>query len=498
MVQFGRLLRWLFGINAVLFSAIVCRYLWTWDATGGTIGRILIYAALAAIYGTAFFMLGKGGPRARYWALAASALNVPFYWIVQPAWVWTLAGFLGLWIFLRQETVDQLATATVKQARTRGDGTSSSMDLLANLILFAGFLLAGSYWTNWAIRERLPEYSSVPMRLLLIEAALLVTTLAHESGHAIAALCLKMKIRRFVVGPLEGSFRSGRWQLKFRPAGFLGAPGGVGVVPSTLVNLRNRHALVAAGGPLASLTDGLIAIWFALDSKGHSWESLWVLAANISTLSLLAFVFNLIPMRPESVYSDGARIFQLLSRSPWADVHLALSMGSCTLASPMRPRDCDIAVLERAAAFLTRGMEALVIRVQVQTHFHDCGMIPEAVQALKDAERVYFESAVDLRADLHKSFVFANAFLKRDAARARQWWDRMEAKGPASMDAEYWVARCALLWVEGDLEGADTALRASSTLLAELPRVGAYDYDRDCAAQLESAIAAGCEIRLSA
>jgi hypothetical protein len=136
--------------------------------------------------------------------------------------------------------------------------------------------------------------------------------------------------------------------------------------------------------------------------------------------------------------------------------------------------------------------------VQVQTHFHDCGMIPEAVQALQDAERVYFESAVDLRADLHKSFVFANAFLKRDAARARQWWERMEAKGTAAVDAEYWFTRSALLWVEGDLDGAEAALHASSTLMAQLPRVGAYDYDRDCAAQLQSAIAECCEIRLSA
>jgi len=507
VAQFGKLLRWLFGINAILFCAVSVRYIWAfpalvthdWSGAGASAERLVAYAVLAGVFATAFFALGKGGAKARWWALGASALNVPFYWIVQPAWLWTVAGILGLYVFWRQETVDQLAVRVRKPIRTRGDGTSSSMDLLANVVLFAGFLLAGSYWASWAIRERLPDYASVFMRLLMIEAAMLITTLAHESGHALAALTFKMKVRRFVVGPLEGSFRSGRWQFHFRAAGFLGTPGGVGVVPSSLENLRQRHALVAAGGPLASLTVGLISMWAALSAKGHSWEGLWMLAAYVSTLSLLAFAFNIIPMRPESVYSDGARIYQLLVRSPWADVHLALSMGSCTLASPMRPRDCDIAVIQRAAAFLRRGMEALLLRVQVQCYFHDSGMIPEAVAALEDAEVVYAESAVDLRADLHKSFVFANAFLKRDAARARQWWERMEAKGSASMDAEYWLSRSALLWIEGDLEEAEAALRTSVTLMEELPHVGAFEYDRDCALQLQAIFAlAGCTMRLSA
>jgi Peptidase M50B-like len=498
MAQTGKLLRWLFGINAILFCAITVRYIFillgavgagaVGEGAVGSIARLSGYTAMAAVYGAAFLMLKKGGRWARYLALTASVLNLPFYWVVEPAWMWSVAGAMGLVVFWRQKNVDQLSMKTVKPPRTRGDGTSSSIDVLANVALFSGFLVAGFYWANWSARQRLPNHDSLLARLLIIEVAMLFTTVAHESGHAIAALLLKMKLRRFVVGPIEGSFRSGRWQLRFRAAGFLGAPGGVGVVPSTLTDLRRRHVLVAAAGPVASLAFGLLAMGAAFSAKGHWWEAAWMPAAYAATFSLLSFAFNLIPMRPTSVYSDGARIYQLLGRSPWGDVHLALSMGSCTLASPMRPRDCDIHVLNRATAFLTKGMEALLLRVQAQTYFHDCGMVPEAVQSLQDAEAVYAESIDDLRADLHKSFVFANAFLKQDAAHARQWWERMEAKGSATMDAEYWFSRSALLWIEGDIAEADAALEQSVAMMKELPPVGAYEYDRDCVEQLRVAI----------
>jgi hypothetical protein len=121
-------------------------------------------------------------------------------------------------------------------------------------------------------------------------------------------------------------------------------------------------------------------------------------------------------------------------------------------------------------------------------------LIPKAIKALEGAEAVYDESVGDMRADLHKSFVFANAFLKRDAVRARQWWDRMEAKGSATEDAEYWFSRSALLLAEGSLNEAEAALNVSAEMMRELPRVGAYDYERDCVGQIRVAMEANITI----
>jgi hypothetical protein len=228
-------------------------------------------------------------------------------------------------------------------------------------------------------------------------------------------------------------------------------------------------------------------MWAAIESNGQPLEPAWMLAAYTSTFSLLAFLFNMIPMRPESVYSDGARIYQLLSRSRWADVYLALSMGSCINASPMRPRDCDLHVLNRATALLTSGMEALLLRVQLQICYHDRGLLPEAVTALEDAEAVYNNFITGLRTDLHKTFVFGNAFLKRDAAQARLWWNRMEAAGSAEEDAEYWFSLSALHWVEGDPVQAEEDWQKSRALISEVPGTGAEEYERDCLAHMRAA-----------
>ncbi len=498
MVQLGKILRWFFGLNAVLFGAISFRYLLTISQSltfpgrdsGDAVLRLSAYAVMAGFYGAAFFLMRKGGRKARFWALCASGINIPFYWIVQPAWMWTAAGVIGLVVFWRQEVVDQLAVKPAKAPRTRGDGTSSSMDLLANVSLFVGFLAASSLWASWAIRVKIPDSQGFLVQLLFIEGALLLTTLAHEGGHALAAILLKMKVRRFVVGPLEGSFRSGKWLWGFRWAGFLGAPGGVGVVPTAMHDLRKNHVLVAAAGPVASLALGLTALWAAISSQGHFWEPAWKLAAYTCTFSLLACLFNLIPVRPESVYSDGARIYQLLGRSGWADVHLALSMASCTMASSMRPRDCDLEVQQRAMAFLKQGMEALVLRLQAFACYHDRGQVPDAISALEQAEAVFEDSVRDMRADLYKNLVFGNAFLKRDASRARHWWERMEAKGNATQDAEYWFTVSALLLAEGRVEKSAEAWRKSSELAANFPNAGSYEYERDCIEQLRIAIAA--------
>jgi hypothetical protein len=503
MAQIAKILRWFFGLNALMFAAMGGRFLWafppfithSWTGSAGMIVQLLAYLGAAAIFGMACWKLGEGSEAGRRWALAASGINITFYWMVHPAWMWSVAGVVGVLIFRRQRTVEEMAA---KMPRVRGDGTSSTVDLIANVAMICGFLVGCLFWAAWGARHRLPDDASVSTRLLSMEIAALLTTLFHEAGHVMGARFMNMELRRFVVGPIEGFFRSGKWAFRFYPPGLLGAPGSVGVVPASMEKLRERHAVVAAAGPLASLLLGLGTLWATLSAKGSPWEPEWRVLAFTATFSLLCFLFNAIPMRPGSMYSDGARIYQLLGRGPWADVHLALSMGSCTLASPMRPRDVDIEVVRRAMAFLTRGTEALLLRVQAKDYFHDCGRVPEALQALEDAERVYADSAPNLRADLHKSFVFANAFLKRDRSAARLWWQRMEAKQGATVDAEYWMSYSALLWSEERSEEGRAAWEKSEALMRDGAPVGAFEYDRDCLAQLRAALDAGCQVPMSA
>jgi hypothetical protein len=113
-------------------------------------------------------------------------------------------------------------------------------------------------------------------------------------------------------------------------------------------------------------------------------------------------------------------------------------------------------------------------------HFLDCGELPEAAQAMSDAEAVYLEIAAEVPAELHAGFVFGNAYVKRDAVAARQWWQRLEEKKPTKFDGDYWLAHCALHWIEGNLYIAKDSWHTGAAMVSQLPAAGAYDFDRSC------------------
>jgi hypothetical protein len=90
-------------------------------------------------------------------------------------------------------------------------------------------------------------------------------------------------------------------------------------------------------------------------------------------------------------------------------------------------------------------------------------------------------------AALHTDFIFANALLRRDAVAARRWWQRMDAKKVTTMNADYWRARAAMLWIENQTTQAEEAYQKG---LALVPKgsAGVYEFDRWCFAQLRAAM----------
>jgi hypothetical protein len=107
---------------------------------------------------------------------------------------------------------------------------------------------------------------------------------------------------------------------------------------------------------------------------------------------------------------------------------------------------------------------------------------------LAEAENIYRESALNLHGPLHTVFVFGCAYAQRNAAAARQWWDRMHEKKPTEFNSDYWRAKSALHWIEGDLEEANTAWNKCNDLAQQLPQAGAYEFDRYCCSLLRRAI----------
>jgi len=153
-------------------------------------------------------------------------------------------------------------------------------------------------------------------------------------------------------------------------------------------------------------------------------------------------------------------------------------LAGASLVSPVRPRDYDINAIHRAAEEITQCRQGLLLRLLGYSYFLDCADLHKAAGELAQAGTIYNESASDAPAEFVTAFVFGSAYIGRNADCARWWWAHVEAKKPARLNVEYWLARAALLWIETDLKAASESLEKARALAKELPAFGAYDFER--------------------
>ena len=445
----------------------------------------------SVVYAMAWWTVWRRKRSARGWAITASLLFVVHSGLVlyvarnfsQQAALWNVIltvlaiGVAGLIVFSPRNLAARLDENSPVQPSFPGDGTNAVMDKLIWVLAFAGYVFGSYQWRRWAVAERLEIHSGL-VYLLEILLASLVVVMVHELGHAIVGKALGMKLCAFIVGPFQWRIEGGKWEFNFLPAKIFASDGATGVVPTTLEHFRANTVCMIAAGPFASLIGGLLAFCAAFTAPNSHWEPAWQLLTLITTLSLLASILNLIPFRTGTSYSDGAQIYQLLSNGPLSDYQRALSSVRSTLVTPLLPRDYDIEAIQRAAVSIAHGPRVLHLRLLASSYYLDCGHVPEAIQELTLAEAIYEESASEIPVEWHTEFVFGKAFLQRDAAGARLWWDRMEAKKPTRFNGDYWVARSALLWIENHLEEAEEAWQKGYALAQQLPKAGAYEFDR--------------------
>jgi hypothetical protein len=444
------------------------------------------------VFAMAWWTVWRRKRSGRGWAIAASLLFLLCSGLLlyldrsalQQAAVWDVIwpvlalGVAGLIVFLPRNFAAGLDENPPVQPPIPGDGTNAVLDKMIWVLTVAGYAFGYYWWQRWALAERLEIHSGFLLYLLEIVLASLVVTVVHELGHAIAGKALGMKLRAFIAGPFQWRIEEGKWKFRFLPAKIFASDGGAGIAPATLEHFRANTICVISAGPFASLIGGLLAFCAAFTAPNSRWEPAWQLLTLITTLSLLASILNLIPVRVGTSYSDGARIYQLLSNGPWGDYHRAHLIARFTLVTPLRPRDFDIEAIQRASISISQGHRGLLLRFWASSYYLDCGRIPDAGQALTPAEAIYAESASEIPVEWHTDLVFGTAFLQRDAAGARLWWDRMEAKKPTRFDGDYWVARSALLWSENHLEEAEEAWQKGYALAQQLPKAGIYEFDR--------------------
>ena len=455
---------------------------------------VAVLGVVAVVFGMAFFTVLLGKRSARYWVILPSLLHLAsagfslFRGHAQPVQALISASIgLGGLALTWNSSWSKIPARQAPMPKNVGDGTGNLLNKGAQVVAVIGYLAAWRGCDLWMIRlgEPRPRGGLLPALVLGF-----LVTLVHELGHTSIGLALHMRLRAFLAGPFEFRIREGKWTFRFNLAGIVSAGGATGVVPSTPNQPRWHLLLMIAAGPLANLYTGLIAIGFAWACSVSGGENLnYVYALGLfAAFNFVSCIVNMIPIRTGNNYSDGAQIFQLLSGGAWADYHRAVEVVGSSLVTPLQPRDYPIEAIKNASLTIAKGQTGLLLRLHAYSHYVDSGQFDEAEKALSQAEAVYKDSASGISAELHTVFVFANAVVRRDAAAARQWWDRMIARKPKRKNCDYWRAQGALLWIEGDLTRAFEAWTTANALAQQLPSAGAYEFDRTCCALLRQAM----------
>jgi hypothetical protein len=454
---------------------------------------ILVPLVFGVPFAAAWWNILRQRPSARKWAIIASSITLLFgilmvaglrEHVLNPAWIAIIVGVAGVVLFSRRDPQKGRTPGKTVHSPLPGDGTNAVLNVLIHVIgvaaAFAGSKLLAGMARSSGLPQVLPS-----MFLLKLVLAIALVLIVHEAGHAIAGVALGMKLVSFAIGPFHWWRGDGRWKFFFRPGRFL--IGQTLVVPSRISGFRRNKILQVAAGPAASIAAGMLSVAVMLESPGHAWASEWTVLAAFANISTLAGVLNLIPFGIGSGYSDGAKLYQLISAGLWADYQCLLAVSNSIYVTPFRPRDYDIATIERAAGTIAKGMDELTLHLNAYGYYLDSGRFAEAAAALARAESFCKESALEPPSDWNSVFVFGIAFLRQDAVAARSWWDRMEAS-EGFRPEKHWSSRCALLWSEDRLDEACRDLEKASAWADQLPQCGAAETEKYVVGLLRKAL----------
>ena len=434
MLQAGRGSSWLFAICA---------------AAG-----YLVITCASAVLGLVGWQ--KGNWR---WVRITAILELPLF----P--VGTIPAIVAL-VFLARipQTARQPALSV---NRVAGDGTGALGPLLVSLPFLLA-LLAASFFRPWAEDRGLASPGLVWMLAALV-SAIVVNVFVHECGHLAAGWLMGFRLYHFRVDPLSLLQRDGQWIWEIRKP-YFAMSGLCAMAPDTLLDLRKRMALFILGGPAASLLLGLSGVAMFFGAPRSPWQEWWLFFQFTGLLGLSTFVANLIPTRVGQYYSDGARVYQFARGGGWSDQLLATSMAAISAHAETRPRDWNTDIMERAAAFESAPLEYGTALLLVYTMYADRRDMELAGPHYRKLKEVLSRMNPEMASPFAPSLAFHEAYHARNAAEARQWFERM----PRELDFNRKLVEAAVLWCEGEAEQAASAWAEAAALAKKLPRAGSY------------------------
>jgi hypothetical protein len=450
-----------------------------------------LMVVFTGVFSTAWWMSLNSRSSARAWGLAASSLyiftaflgSIFAHRLLAANPLLLVIGIVGLAAFAKRQKAI-LPVNTEEVFSIPGDFTSSHLNRIALAVTFGLSLGAYLWWQGWLKGQHITALDSAGVRFTLTLIVLLSITSIHETGHAVVGMMCGMKLRAFFIGPFQWRIRDAKWEFEFKPKGLILADGVTALIPGNGKLVPGQYLSMMAAGSISNVLSGSLALFIALALRIALPAQLIGFLTLFGLWSLALASANLLPFRTPQGYSDGAIVLQILAGGAFAKFHLSLAQIGSSLVSSLRPRDYDIRSIRSAARGIAEGRQALMMWLYAFSHSIDAGKTQEADEVLANAELVCLQSVPNIPAELHTTFIFGNALVRRDAKATRFWWNRMQAKNPTRFNADYWRAQSALHWIEGNLEEARSALEKSHTLAEQLPHVGAYDFGRHCCSLL--------------
>ncbi len=258
----------------------------------------------------------------------------------------------------------------------------------------------------------------------------------HEGGHIVGARLAKFKVYQVTIGPLVFT-RNQAGKIEFSPnMDVRSGPGLVVAFPDTFERLRTRLLRVVGGGPLASLTCGLlfsllsIIAGLNLSSRVANPFSIanyhaWWLTALIGLTgfaSVIMFVVNTVPHQTPVADNDGHKLQSLLRNDEQGEREAQLVVLASSIARVRRPRNFSTFAIESMLKVKDDSRDEGLAHYFAYMKFLDSGDIPTAeMHAIRLAE-LYHKFTWRTQCEAGYWLAFHCAFYKKDVEAAREWF----------------------------------------------------------------------------
>ena len=304
----------------------------------------------------------------------------------------------------------------------------------------------------------------------VIVAALVVTCVVHELGHAAGSSVAGFQLANLTVGPFWLSRNLSGWKCRFVPN--LGWTGALATArPLTDRNLHTNVFLFLAAGPVATLLLGSISLVLFLGSKFAPWAFFADGFGILAMVALIDFLSEMSLVRKGHIFTDGARLMQLWTGGLERRRLLATyALGLCETTS-QRPSAWRAEWLEEPTSdpesplYFAGCYYAYIYEMDQQNYEKAGGWLDELlgsnVENPSPARR--WKAAVE--------GAYFEALYRDDAVRARHWLSAPK-DGLAVEPVSEWRAEAAVHLAEGDLTGCSDRILKIRARLAEVPDTG--------------------------